>query len=335
MPDLRLGMDVSPLVLTRAGTARYVRTLVAALREAGADIAREYSFGGPSRATKIVRDVAWYLAALPLLARRDRLDVLHCPTIRAPVRSPVPLVVTIHDLAVLRHPETFNRWTRSWSRLTLPHVARGARRIVAVSDFTRRELVEVLGVDEERVRVVRNGVGPPFSPEGEVAEGEYILAVSTLEPRKNLARLVEGFRQAELGLELRVAGAPGWGHVPVEGEQVRLLGEVGDAELAALYRGAACVAYVSFYEGFGLPVLEALACGAPVVTARGGACEEVAAGAAELVDPFDPDDIAAGLRRAAGRRDELRALGLARARELTWERTARETLAVYEEAAAS
>ena len=205
---------------------------------------------------------------------------------------------------------------------------------MAVSDFTRGELVDLLGVDEGRVRVVRNGVGPPFSPDGPRAEGEYILAVSTLEPRKNLARLVEGFRRAGLGLELRVAGAPGWGDVAVEGEQVRLLGEVEDNELAALYRGAACVAYVSLYEGFGLPVLEALACGAPVVTARGGACEEVAAGAAELVDPLDPDDIAAGLRRATGSNGELRELGLARARELTWERTARETLAVYEEAAA-
>ena len=334
MPDLRIGMDVSPLVLTRAGTARYVRSLVDALREAGTDIAREYSFGGPARPTRIVRDTAWYLAVLPLLAERDRLDVLHCPTIRAPIRSRVPLVVTVHDLAVLRYPETFNRWTRSWSRLTLPHVARAARRIVAVSDFTRRELVDLLGVEESRVRVVRNGVGLPFTPDGPAADGEYILAVSTLEPRKNLARLVEGFHRAGLGLELRVAGALGWGDVAVEGEQVRLLGEVGDTELAALYRGAACVAYVSLYEGFGLPVLEALACGAPVVTARGGACEEVAAGAAELVDPFDPDEIAAGLRRAGGRRDELRALGLARARALTWERTARETLAVYEEAAA-
>ena len=326
-------MDISPLVLTRAGTARYVRSLVEGLHEAGTDIARKYSFGGPARPTRIVRDTAWYLAALPLQAGRDRLDVLHCPTIRAPIHSRVPLVVTVHDLAVLRYPETFNRWSRSWSRLTLPHVARAARRIVAVSDFTHGELVDLLGVDEGRVRVVRNGVGPPFSPDGPRAEGQYILAVSTLEPRKNLARLVEGFRRAGLGMELRVAGAPGWGDVAVEGEQVRVLGEVGDTELAALYRGAACVAYVSLYEGFGLPVLEALACGAPVVTTRGGACEEVAAGAAELVDPLDPDDIAAGLRRAAGAHGELRSLGLARARQLTWERTARETLAVYAEAA--
>ena len=109
MPDLRIGMDVSPLVLTRAGTARYVRSLLEALRDTGTEIAREYSFGGPARPTRVVRDTAWYLAALPLLARHDRLDVLHCPTIRAPIRATVPLVVTVHDLAVLRYPETFNR----------------------------------------------------------------------------------------------------------------------------------------------------------------------------------------------------------------------------------
>jgi glycosyltransferase involved in cell wall biosynthesis len=325
-------MDISPLVLTRAGTARYVRSLTQALEEIGAGIAHEYSFGGPSRPTKIVRDTAWYLGALPLLAARDGLDVLHCPTVRAPIRSRVPLVVTVHDLAVLRYPATFNRWTRSWSALTLPHLARGARFLIAVSEFTRRELVEALSVDEALVRVVPNGVGPPFTSTGPVAFGDYVLTVSTLEPRKNLTRLVEGFRRAKTGLELRIAGAPGWGGVDVGGEGIRLLGEVGDAELAELYRGAACVAYVPLYEGFGLPVLEALACGAPVVTARGGACEEVAAGAAELVDPFDPDDIAQGVRRASGRRDELRDLGLGRARDLTWERTARETLAVYEEA---
>jgi glycosyltransferase involved in cell wall biosynthesis len=326
-------MDVSPLVLTRAGTARYVTSLMEALSEAGSGIARRYSFGGPSRPTRIVRDTAWYLAVLPLLARRDHLDVLHCPSIRAPLRSRVPLVVNVHDLAVLRYPETFNRWTRSWSKLTLPHVARAAQRIITGSEFARRELLELLGVDEDRVRVVPNGVGPPFTAEGPAAAGDYVLTVSTLEPRKNLSRLVEGFQRAELGLELRIAGARGWGDVDVGGQGVHLLGEVDDTELAELYRGAACVAYVPLYEGFGLPVLEALACGAPVVTARGGACEEVAAGAAELVDPLDPHDIAAGLRRAAGRRDELRALGLARGSELTWERTARETLAVYEEAA--
>ena len=253
VPDLRVGMDVSPLVLTRAGTARYVTSLIEALNDAGSGIARRYSFGGPSRPTRILRDTAWYLAVLPLLARRDCLDVLHCPSIRAPVRSRVPLVVNVHDLAVLRYPETFNRWTRSWSKLTLPHVARAARRIITGSEFARRELLELLGVDEACVRVVPNGVGPPFMAEGPAAAGGYVLTVSTLEPRKNLPRLVEGFQRAELGLELRIAGARGWGDIDVGGQGVRLLGEVGDTELAELYRGAACVAYVPLYEGFGLP----------------------------------------------------------------------------------
>jgi glycosyltransferase involved in cell wall biosynthesis len=280
-----------------------------------------------------VRDVGWYLGALPRRARRDGVDVLHCPTQRAPVRSSVPLVVTFHDLAVLRHPQTFNRWTRTYSRLALPRVARAARRLIAVSEFTRRELLELLEVPEEKVRVVRNAVGPPFAAEGEAAAGDYVLAVSTLEPRKNLPRLVDAFQRANLdGCRLLVAGAQGWGSVRLDGDRVRWLGEVGDEELARLYRGARCVAYVSFYEGFGLPVLEAMACGAPVVAARTPAAEEVAGSAAVLVDPLDSEAIAAGLAEAVDRREELRAQGLERARAFSWADAARATVEVYREA---
>jgi len=282
-----------------------------------------------------VRDVGWYLAALPLKARRDGMEVLHCPTHRAPVRPHVPLVVTFHDLAVLRHPETFNRWTRSYSRLTLPRIARAAQRLIAVSEFTRRELLELLDVPEDKVRVIPNAVGPPFAPEGEAAAGDYVLAVSTLEPRKNLPRLVDAFERADLnGCRLLVAGAPGWGGVRLGGDGVRWLGEVGDEELARLYRGARCVAYVSLYEGFGLPVLEAMACGAPVVAAQTAAAEEVSGGAAVLVDPLDPDAIAAGLAEAVDRSDELRTSGLERARAFSWADAARATVEVYREAVA-
>jgi glycosyltransferase involved in cell wall biosynthesis len=330
---LRVGIDVSALALTRAGTARHIRSLLAALEQEDVDV-RRYALGGSSRALVPVRDLGWYLAALPVRASRDGVDVLHCPTQRAPLRSRVPLVVTFHDLAVLRHPETFNRWTRTYSRAFLPRVVRAATRLIAVSEFTKRELLELLEVPDEKVRVIPNAVGPEFSPEGESAPGEYVLAVSTLEPRKNLPRLVEAYRRAGLnGLPLLVAGAPGWGGVRVDGESVRWLGEVGDDELARLYRGARAVAYVSLYEGFGLPVLEAMACGAPVVTARTGALEEVAGGAAVLVDPLDPDAIAAGLHEAIDRREELRPLGFARARAYEWGEVARETVAVYHEAA--
>jgi glycosyltransferase involved in cell wall biosynthesis len=282
-----------------------------------------------------VREVGCYLVVLPRKARRDGMDVLHCPTQRAPTRSRVPLVVTFHDLAVLRHPETFNRWTRTYSRRVLPGVVRAATRLIAVSEFTKRELLDLLEVPPEKVRVIPNAVGEPFTADGDAAGGDYVLAVSTLEPRKNLARLVEGYRRAGLnGLPLLVAGAAGWGSVRVEGGGVRWLGEVQDEELARLYRGARAVAYVSLYEGFGLPVLEAMACGAPVVAGRNAALEEVSGGAAVLVDPLDPDAIAAGLHEAIDRREELRPLGLARARAFDWQRVARETVAVYREAAA-
>ena len=327
-------MDVSALALTRAGTARHISSLLDALEDEDVDV-RRYSLGGSSRALVPVRDLGWYLAALPAKARRDNVDVLHCPTQRAPVRSSVPLVVTFHDLAVLRHPETFNRWTRTYSRRVLPRVVRAATRVIAVSEFTKRELQELLDVPEEKLRVIPNAVGGPFSAEGEAAAGDYVLAVSTLEPRKNLPRLVEAYRRADLnGLPLLVAGAAGWGGVRVEGDGVRWLGEVRDDELARLYRGARAVAYVSLYEGFGLPVLEAMACGAPVVAGQDGALPEVAGGAAVLVDPLDPDAIAAGLNEAIERRDELRPLGLARARAFDWGKVARKTVAVYREAAA-
>jgi glycosyltransferase involved in cell wall biosynthesis len=334
MAPLRVGIDVSPLALTRAGTARHICSLLEALEEEPELELKRYGLVGSSRAMVPVRDLGWYLAALPAKARHDGVDVLHCPTQRAPVHSSVPLVVTFHDLAVLRHPVTFNRWTRTYSLHTLPRVARAARRLIAVSEFTKRELLDVLEVPEEKVRVIPNAVGPPFEPNGQAAAGDYVLAVSTLEPRKNLARLLEGFRRAPLdGLRLLVAGASGWGGVRVEGDGVTWLGEVQDDELARLYRGARCVAYVSLYEGFGLPVLEAMACGAPVVAARTAALEEVAGNAAVLVDPLDPKAIAAGLAEAIDREAELRERGLERARAFDWREVARATAAVYREAA--
>jgi glycosyltransferase involved in cell wall biosynthesis len=319
---MRVGIDVSPLVQTRAGTARYLSGLLAH---------NEYerlSFGGGSRLATITRDAYWYPLALPRAARKRGLSVLHCPTFRGPFHSAVPVVVTVHDLAVLRHPGTFNQWTRRYSRLAVPRVAQGARRLIAVSEFTRRELVELLRVPEEKIRVIPNAVGEPFGPDGPKAEGDYVLAVGTLEPRKNLAAAQQAAQR--LAVELRVVGAQGWGGVETAG----WLGRVSDERLAELYRGARCLVYPSLYEGFGIPVLEAMACGTPVVTSAGGATEEVAGGAAVLVDPLDPASIAAGIEQAASRREELVARGLERARGFTWERVAAETWKVYEEAAA-
>jgi glycosyltransferase involved in cell wall biosynthesis len=324
---MRVGIDVSPLRQTRAGTARYLRGLLPHL-ERLVEVER-LEWGGAGKAAAAVRDAWWYPAALPRRARG--LDVLHCSSFRGPLRSSTPLVVTVHDLAVLRHPEAFNPWTRIYSRVFVPRVVRAARRVIAVSEFTKRELIEVLSVPGECVRVIPHAAAEPFTVEGARAEGEFVLAVGTLEPRKNLRRLADAARGA--GLELRVVGAPGWGDVRTSGEGVRFLGFVPDDELARLYRGALCVAYASLYEGFGIPVLEALACAAPVVTSAGTAMAEVADGAAVLVDPRDTEAIGAGIREAIARRAELAFLGPERARCFSWRASAEATAAVYEEVA--
>ena len=321
---LRVALDVSPLRLTRAGSARYIEGL---RRELPKHVElREQAWGGSGRATAALRDAVWYPLGLRR-ATRDA-DVLHCPTFRAPLGSSVPTVVTVLDLAVLRHPELFNRWNRVYSRLAVPRVVRAARRVIAISEFTKRELVELLGVDPDRVSVI--GVPPlvEFVAEGPRAEGEYVLAVGTLEPRKNLERAADAALRA--GVELRVVGARGWGGVSPNG--VRWLGEVDDDELARLLRGARALVYPSLYEGFGIPILEAMSVGTPVVTSRGGATEEVAGGAAVLVDPLDAASIAAGIDDAHRRRGELRVLGLARARSFSWDDVARRTVEVYEAA---
>ena len=274
---------------------------------------QEVAFPATSRARTLAADVLWY----PRL-RADGADVLHCPTFRGPFSSRVPLVVTVHDLAVLREPSWFNRWTRLYSRLAVPRVVAAAARLIAVSSFTKRELVALLGVDEAKVRVVPNAVEDVFTRDGPRAGGDYVLAVGTLEPRKNLRRIaaaVEG--------ELRVVGARGWGGVDPPAN-VTWLGEVSDEELARLYRGARCLVYASLYEGFGLPVAEALACGCPVVTSEGSAMAEVAGGDAVYVDPYDVASIRAGVERAFPPGSRMPA---------GWDEVARATRAVYEELA--
>jgi glycosyltransferase involved in cell wall biosynthesis len=330
---LRVGLDVSPLALTKAGTARYLTNLLAGLERDPSLEIRRYSYGGSGRLRRVARDTVWYPALLPRAARRDGVDVLHCPTMRAPFRSRVPLVVTIHDVAVLRHPGTFNRWTRTYSARALPRVARAAGAIVVGSEFSRSEVVELLGVPEHKVRVIPYGVGPPFTAEGPAAEGDYVLAVGTAEPRKNFARLFEGFRRARLeGLELRVVGSKGWGGVSIAGDRIRRLMDVDDEQLARLYRGAAAVAYVSLYEGFGLPVLEAMACARPVVAPSGRPYSEFAHGVAFEVDPLDPDSIAEGLQRAVA--GGVQRAGARRAADFSWERAVQAHAELYRELAA-
>ena len=324
---MKAAVDVTPLAQTRAGTARYLQALLPRI-EREVTVQRMHGFA-KGRPGTFWLDLAWYPHVLPHRARAA--DVLHCTTYRGPVRTRTPLVVTVHDIAVFRHPEAFPRWTRAYSRVVVPRVLRAAKLVLAVSEFTASELETVLGVPRDRIRVTPNAADATFTPDGPRSDGDYVLAVGTLEPRKNLARTIEA--TARLGLEVRVVGARGWGGVEAQGAHVRWLGEISDEALAREYRGALCVAYLSLYEGFGIPVLEAMACGTPVVTARGGATEEVAGGAAVLADALDVASIAAGIEEASARADELRRRGLERARRYSWDETARLTLTAYREAA--
>jgi glycosyltransferase involved in cell wall biosynthesis len=272
------------------------------------------SYPATSRLRTVAADATWY----PRLRAPRRADVLHCPTFRGPFRSRTPLVVTVHDLAVLRQPEWFNRWTRSYSRFAVPRVVRAAARVIAVSEFTKRELGDLLGVPEAKIRVVPNAVEDVFAPEGARARGDYVLAVGTLEPRKNLPRIA-----AAVDGELRVVGAHGWGGVEPP-PNVTWLGDMSDEDLAAQYRGARCLVYASLYEGFGIPVAEALACGCPIVTSRDSAMAEVAGPDATYVDPTDVDAIREGIARAF--RPQPRRIA-------AWSDVAERTRLVYEEVA--
>jgi glycosyltransferase involved in cell wall biosynthesis len=320
---MRVVLDTSPLRLTQAGTARYIRSLLSRI-----DVLEPLAFGGARRPAVLARELWWYPFRLSLLADAD---VVHCPTYYGPVRPRLRSVVTVHDLAVWRHPEAFGEWTRLYVPRVAPAVLRAASRIIAVSEFTALELEEVLRVPRDRIAVVPNGVDAAFTVDGPRAEGDYVLAVGTLEPRKNLERTI---RAAErLGVELRVVGERGWGGVEPTGSHVTWLGRLADHQLAEQYRGAHSVVYPSLYEGFGIPILEAMACGTPVVTSDRGAMREIAGDAAVLVDPLDIADIARGMERAVTDHGRLRDAGLRRAAEFSWDETARRTRAVYDETA--
>jgi glycosyltransferase involved in cell wall biosynthesis len=270
------------------------------------------------------------------------IDLVHATTI-VPFGTTRPLVTTIHDLAFLRHPEFFTRRGRSVFRRSLRTVRRRSRMVLCSSQATWDDCAEA-GIPTERLRLVHLGVRAATADDADVRRvreryglpTEYLLFVGTLEPRKNLAALTAALATRTDLPPLVVAGASGWGDSGVaDRDEVRLLGHVPDHLLGGLYRGAACLVYPSLWEGFGFPVLEAMAHGTPVVTSSGTSTEEVAGGAAVLVDPRDGDSILAGIERALDERDELVPAGLARAAEMTWERAALATAAVYDEVLAS
>ena len=288
--------------------------------------------------------------------RRRPVDLLHVQYTAPPI-APCPVVATVHDLSFEHLPETFKR--RSWMqlRLTVRRTVRRAAHVIAPSEFTRRDLVETYRLDPARVSAIPLAASTRFEPVEDAdelgrvrrrygLEGEYILAVGSIQPRKNLVRLIRAYSglRRERGRsnlpKLALVGKQAWLYGEtlkvIEEEGVRdsvvLPGYVSEGDLPALYTGALCFAYPSYFEGFGLPPLEAMRCGAPVLTGNQTSLPEVVGDAGLMVDPFDTDALARALARLiddAALRLELRSRGLKRARAFDWRDTARMTLQVY------
>ncbi len=269
------------------------------------------------------------------------IDIAHATTL-IPCATDAPLIVTLHDLAFLHEPSHFTKHGVRVFNRSLRHIRRRADLVVCCSEATMDDCVTA-GLSAERLRLVPLGVETERATADEVGAvrshyalpERYLLFVGTVEPRKNLSGLVAALAHLPERLPLVVAGAAGWGDTGVSTDLagVQFLGFVPADHLPALYAGAEVFCYPSEREGAGLPVLEAMAQGTPVVTSHGSGTEETAAGAAVLVDPRRPDDIARGIDEAIRRRRELEAKGLARAQRRSWARSAALTAAVYRELA--
>jgi glycosyltransferase involved in cell wall biosynthesis len=293
---------------------------------------------------------------LPVEVFTGRIDVLHAPDfVMPPTRAPA--LVTVHDLSFLVYPQFAARGMARYLSDAVPRSVRRASMVLADSEATRHDLGRFLHLPPERVTVVYPGVSPAFQPlPPEVYEpvrrnygltNDFLLFVSTLSPRKNIVRIVEAFAALIADgqrptLDLVLVGQRGWMYEEIFaiierlqlGERVRLLDFVNDSDLPALYNAAVACVYPSLYEGFGLPALEALACGTPLVTAHNSSLTEIAEGVAVLADAQDTASIANGISRVlddADLRARFRAAGLERAKQFTWERAAEQVLACYQQ----
>jgi len=292
--------------------------------------------------------------------RKHPVDVLHVQ-FTAPPFCPCPVVVSIHDLSFEHLPQTFNRRSRTQLRLTVRHSARRAARILSLSEHTRCDIMATYGIEAERIKAIPLAAPEHFAPVDDNRElqrvrhiygidGDYILSVGSIQPRKNLARLIKAYaslrgdRSAAKLPKLVLVGKCAWLYdetlraLEESGvkESVVLTGYVPEADLPALYTGALCFVYPSYFEGFGLPPLEAMKCGAPVIVGNKTSLPEVVGDAALTVDPFDIDAIAEAIKLLTNNsqlREELSVKGQKRAAAFDWQETARKTLMVYEEVA--
>ncbi|MBN1979459.1 MAG: glycosyltransferase family 4 protein [Anaerolineae bacterium] len=289
---------------------------------------------------------------IPVEVITGPLDVFYSPDfVLPPTLHTTRTLLTVHDLSFLHYPDAFVPALREYLERVVPRSVARADRVLADSKSTRDDLIANFGTPPEKVKVLYSGVDSRFRPEKAPGEQErlrekygiespYVLSVGTLQPRKNYVRLIRAFANLPLAdLQLVIAGGRGWLYEDIfteaekHGGRAHVLGFVDDADLPALYRGAALFAFPSLYEGFGIPPLEAMACGVPVVCSNASSLPEVAGDAALMVDPLDVDSLAEAMGRAledANLRQEMTDEGLAHAARFTWEVAARQLLDAFE-----
>lgn len=298
--------------------------------------------------------IPWEQLFAPLLLRQSGADLFHGTLNVVPLACPIPSVVTIHDLAFIRFPQTFRAYNRIYLDLATRTTVRRATRILAVSEYTKREVVGLLGVPPERVLVTPNAARSHFRPPDPLAleqfrqrrnlPDRFVFYVGTLEPRKNLTTLLDAYSQVARDHQapLLIGGGKGWLYQPIFArleelglrDRVHFVGYIDEDELPLWYAAARVFVFPSIYEGFGMPPLEAMACGTPVVTANSASLPEVVGDAGLMVPPTDADALAEALLRLL-RDDQLHAAlrerGLQRAAHFSWLATAQKTRAVYEQ----
>jgi glycosyltransferase involved in cell wall biosynthesis len=350
---LRVLFDAHQLGRRQTGNETYVRGLLEAYRPRGdielTALVEEPALADPAarspfRRRRVPRSGTLRLLTMAAAARSERPDLVHAIYF-APFAAGRPVVLTVHDISYEIHPGFFGRKERLRGRTLVRSGARRAAAVVTVSETSRRDIIERYGLPDERVVAIHNGVSERFltAPAAVIEPiGDRpirILAVGTLQPRKNLLRLLDAVRQvaASRPAHLRVVGPDGHQARVIrdalgDAVEAEIVGYVPDERLPDEYAAADMLVYPSIYEGFGLPVVEAMAVGLPVVTSTGGSLPEIAGDAALLVDPLDVDGIARAILRLAddtGLRERSAAAGRERARRFTWSASADAHLAVY------
>jgi glycosyltransferase involved in cell wall biosynthesis len=357
---VRIAFDVSPLSHPLLGIGNYIRGSLAGLAEAAGGRHEIVAFAptslrGPDRIRAALSGIdvelrtwrlplshalrtGWSRAGHPAAERLlGQFDVLHFSDWMYPPQRSGVRATTIHDLVPLRHPEWVTPRTRAMHTRKYRNTAETCDVVFVNSAYTGNDVTETLGVPAERVHVAHPAPKDEFRGDGPATDlgAPYVLTVATLEPRKNLQTLVEAHRLLGGDLLLAVAGGEGWGEQPeLEGPRVQRLGFVSDEELARLYRGAAVAVYPSRFEGFGIPVVEAMACGCPVVVSSHPSLDEASGSAAVRADPDDPAALAAAIEQALAERDRLAAAGLEHVRRFSWRAVGEIFLRGYEEALA-